>query len=134
MKFTYLLDSSVLIALSDETHTAHRVATAWFANMGGRFATCPITQMALLRYTLRINPGSLFQDVKQLLRLITSMPGHEFWADTTNCLSLPDKGILGHGHVTDSYLVDLAKSNGGRIATLDRRMADVFSATAQLVS
>ena len=133
MSGIYLLDASVLIALCDKAHTAHDLATAWFADMGGRFATCPVTQMALLRHTLRVNHRSSFHDAKRVLQLISDMPNHEFWPAGVDCLSLPDRGVLGHGHLTDAYLVALARKNKGRIATLDRRMADVFSPVAFLV-
>ena len=131
---SYLLDSCVLIALCDIDHLAHRQATDWFESTGGNFATCPITQLALLRYALRVNRQSSFQEAKKVLKLISSMPGHEFWDDSIDCRSLPAKGILAHGHLTDSYLVTLALSKGCRIATLDRRMADVYSPTALFLS
>jgi len=135
MDAPYLLDCNILIAICDEDHIAHRTANNWFiAIRPARFATCPISQMSLLRYILRMVPRPTFQEAKESLRIIESAPGHEFWPDFYDCLSLPDKGIIGHGHVTDAYLVNLAKANGGRVATLDRRMADVFAPTAFLVS
>lgn len=130
-----LLDCNILIAICDEGHSAHNIATDWFAAIRPtRFATCPITQMSLLRHLVRIFPKVPFHEAKHTLQRVSDIPGHEFWPDLYDCLSLPDKGILGHGHVTDSYLVNLAKANGGQVATLDRRMADVFSPTAFLIS
>ena len=134
MECPHLLDACVLIALADKLHTFHRFANFWFdANRNGQFATCPITQMALLRHMLREYPELSFQLVKYELQLISDLPTHEFWPDNFDCLSLPDRGILGAKHLTDAYLVNLAKTNGGRIATLDHRMADVYSPTAFLI-
>lgn len=134
MENVNLLDGCVLIALSDQYHVSHRHATEWFAaKRNVRFATCPVTQMALYRYLLRVYPEQPFHEAKKTLRLLSVLPAHEFWPDTYDCLDLPKNGILGHSHLTDAYLVNLAKANGGRVATLDRRMADVFAPTAFLV-
>ena len=134
MESVNLLDACVLIALGDDIHTAHQLADDWFeANRDCRFSTCPVTQMALLRHMLRSYPELPFFNAKYALRRICESPNHEFWPDNFDCLSLPDEGIRRHGHVTDAYLVNLAKANGGRIATLDRRMADVFAPTAFLI-
>ncbi len=135
MEATLLLDCCVLIAISEEANTAHTVVTDWFdAIRPIRFATCPITQMALLRHLVRVFPKAPFHEAIKALQSISDLPGHEFWPDNYDCLSLPSKGILGHKHVTDAYLVSLAQTHGGRVATLDRRMADVYAPTAFLVS
>lgn len=134
MEDVNLLDACVLIALGDDEHTAHQQASIWFdVNRTGRFATCPVTQMALLRYMLRLYPELSLPQASRALRRISALPTHEFWPDTFDCLYLPEKGILGHSHLTDAYLVNLAKEKGGRVATLDHRMADVFAPTAFLV-
>lgn len=134
MESANLLDACVLIALGDDLHTAHQRANAWFAaNKTCAYATCPITQMALLRHMLRVYPELSLHKANHALRRISALPTHEFWPDVYDCLSLPDKGILGSKHLTDAYLVQLAKSNGGRVATLDHRMADVYSPTAFLI-
>ncbi len=49
----WLLDSSVLIALTDEEHTAHDHVVAWLGATR-RFASCPITEGALVRYLVRL--------------------------------------------------------------------------------
>ncbi len=43
-----LLDANVLIALAVENHASHSQAVAWFATLKEPFATCEITQGALL--------------------------------------------------------------------------------------
>ena len=47
----YLLDANVLIALTTPEHTLNNRAAAWF-RAGHKFATCPITQGALIRLSL----------------------------------------------------------------------------------
>lgn len=48
----WLLDPSVLIALTDREHVHHRRAAAWMSQ-GVQFATCPIVEAALARHLVR---------------------------------------------------------------------------------
>ncbi|MDQ3528256.1 MAG: hypothetical protein M3424_10365, partial [Actinomycetota bacterium] len=48
----YLLDANVLIALVVTDHEHHARAAAWMSP-GRRFAVCPVTQGALVRFLLR---------------------------------------------------------------------------------
>lgn len=126
---TYLLDVNVLIALVDSAHVQHDVAHGWFAQVGKRsFATCPITENGLLRIVGHSrypnSPGSPAA-VAPILLALRAMPGHRFWPDTISMLDPAhiDMGRLSsHGQVTDSYLLALAQSKGGRLASLDRRL------------
>jgi uncharacterized protein len=127
---TYLLDVNVLIALIDPLHVQHDSAHAWFARAGSkRFATCPITENGLLRivghpkYPNSPGPPSV---VTQSLTAIRALSGHEFWTDK---ISIADTGrvaaaeLTSHSRVTDSYLLALARAHGGRLATMDHRLA-----------
>ena len=52
--------------------------------------------------------------------------GHEFWPDDLDLLNDPrvsTTNILTHGQVTDTYLLALAVTHGGRLATFDRRLS-----------
>jgi uncharacterized protein len=119
-----LLDANVLIALSAVDHTEHARARAWF-NRDHPFATCPITQGALIRFHLRWSGASSIQAAKALLGRICALPSHQFWAADASCLDLPELGVLGHKQVTDAYLVLLASRNQGRLATMDEALAAV---------
>jgi len=127
---TYLLDVNVLIALVDPAHVQHEQAHAWFARTGKKsFATCPITENGLLRivghpkYPNSPGPPS---EVMPALTAIRALPGHCFWAGK---ISIADESCISaaclssHARVTDVYLLALAKSHGGRLATMDHRMA-----------
>ena len=62
----------------------------------------------------------------QSLVAIRGLPGHVFWPDD---VSIADSSFLAaellssHSRVTDSYLLALAHAKGGRLATLDRKLA-----------
>jgi predicted nucleic acid-binding protein len=64
--------------------------------------------------------------VAPLMASLCALPGHVFWADD---ISLLDAGkfdlvrLLNASQVTDSYLLALACSHGGKLATFDRRLA-----------
>jgi uncharacterized protein len=129
----YLLDANVLIALTDVDHTSYEIATAWFQNTGGLFATCPVTQGALIRFIVRVKPVAGLPGAKALLKEVVSVKGHEFWPDSLSFVQLPDTGVTGYRQVTDAYLVALARHHKGRLATLDRALAAIHSAVAVLV-
>lgn len=127
---TFLLDVNVLIALIDPAHVQHDAAHEWFARTGRRaFATCPITENGLLRivghpkYPNSPGPPSAVAESLAALRLL---PGHVFWPDD---ISIADGSHLdwarlsSHSRVTDSYLLALAGAHGGRLASMDHRLA-----------
>ncbi|MEZ5353468.1 MAG: TA system VapC family ribonuclease toxin [Bryobacteraceae bacterium] len=118
----YLLDSNVLIALATPDHTAHKRALLWF-QPGKDFATCPITEGALVRFYLRMAERGSAGEAKSLLARITQLPGHVFWPDDAPYSDMPERGVIGHRQVTDAYLVCLAAKHGGVLATMDDSMA-----------
>jgi toxin-antitoxin system PIN domain toxin len=120
----YLLDASVLIPLVDENHTQHERARAWFVR-GTPFATCPITQGALLRFHLREIKRSTIVSAKLLLERITALPNHDFWPDDASYEEIPTKGVVGYRQVTDAYLVLLAAKHDGMLATMDEALATI---------
>ena len=126
----HLLDVNVLIALVDPAHIEHDQAHDWFARIGHKaFATCPLTENGLVRiighpkYPNSPGPPSA---VLQSLTAIRGLPGHRFWPDD---LSIADAGFFAaellssHSRVTDSYLLALAHAKGGRLATMDQKLA-----------
>ena len=123
----YLLDVNVLLALGDPQHVHHVAAHTWFAEHGRTaWATCPITENAFVRIASHPRypnrPGEA-PVVLELLRRMCAGDGHLFWADT---ISLRDMVVrdsaLTHRQVTDVFLLALAVSHAGRLATLDRHI------------
>jgi uncharacterized protein len=120
-----LLDVNVLVALFDPDHVHHEAAHGWFgAQRAGGWATCPLTENGLIRIlsnpvysTAPERPGN----VAERLRTFRASGHHAFWPDDA---SLCDERLFGlsvsHRHLTDVYLLGLAKAHGGRLATFDR--------------
>lgn len=127
---TFLLDSSVLIALTAAEHVHHQRAVAWASDLS-RFAVCPVTEGALVRFAVRL--GARATEVQQTLRLLRSRKGFEFWPDSISYVDLDLGHVRGHAQVTDSYLAGLATSRGGMLATLDQDLAQQFPESALLL-
>ena len=136
-----LLDASVLIALFDVGHVHHDVAHDWFGDNRARgWATSPLTENALLRIVSNPKYGSNWERAPILARRLQTFcasADHQFWPDT---LSLGDSAVFdlslaSHQHLTDVYLLGLAKTRGGVLATFDRTVpfAAVFGATREMV-
>lgn len=86
------------------------------------FATCPITQGALLRFHMRWSEQPSFPEAKLLLQAVCNHHLHQFWRDDLECSDIPEKGVRGHKQVTDAYLAGLAAAHSGVLATMDEAL------------
>ncbi len=125
----YLLDVNLLLALCDAQHSAHDDAHAWFARTSAAgWASCPLTENGFVRIasnprypTLNATPAA----ITGLLTAFCAMPSHTFWPDS---ISLTDRERFtlplapGSAALTDIYLLALAVAQGGKLATLDRKI------------
>jgi hypothetical protein len=71
---------------------------------------------------------------KTFLGRITGLPNHVFWPDSLGYGDVGMQGVVGHRQVTDAYLAQLARTNGGRLATFDEGLAAVHGDLAELIS
>lgn len=126
-----LLDSNVLIALAVEEHVHHAAAHSWLAGHPGPFASCPVTQGALLRMVIRT--GATAAQAQRLLGAATADARHEFWPDDLGYADVRLDGVLGHRQVTDAYLAALARRRGGRLVTFDGGLAALHADVSQVV-
>lgn len=127
---TFLLDVNVLIALIDPGHVAHDAAHDWFGREGNRsWATCPLTENGVVRIVgnprYPNSPGSPAA-AAEIISAMRALDGHVFWPDEISLFNSADVDparILTSAQVTDTYLLALAKSRGGMLATFDRRLS-----------
>lgn len=128
---TCLLDSNVLVALVQENHVHSQRAGAWFQGLDEPYATCPITQGALLRLLLRggVSPA----DARCSLESVVGDERHRFWPDELDYLVVRLDGVVGHRQVTDAYLAGLARANNGQLVTFDRGLAALHHDVAVLI-
>ena len=123
-----LLDVNVLIALLDGSHAFHAKAHAWWAaHATSGWASCPLTENAVVR--IMGHPSYSATRHFTALEIITALASfasgtdHLFWPDD---LSFRDHAVFDpskiHGpkQLTDLYLLALAMTKGGRLATFDQ--------------
>lgn len=130
----HLLDINLLIALAWPSHVHHRDAHAWFARKADSgWATCPLTEIGFVR--ISSSPTIIPEAVtpREALAVLGKMKDHEhhvFWPDSISvdhARYVPSGLLVGHGQVTDAYLLGLARRNHGRLATLDRSVAALLT-------
>ena len=131
-----LLDVNVLVGLLSEDSEFHTSAQRWFLqNAKKGWATCPFTQAAFVR--IISNPAASRNVIRpaqaiEVLETSLRFPVHEFWKDE---LSIAEATftfrdfLTGHQQITDAYLLGLCQRRKGRLATFDRGIAALASAS-----
>lgn len=127
-----LPDVNVLVALTSSAHQHHRRAHAWLATVT-TFATTPLTECGLVR--LLLNPAVVGQrvTVRQAIDVLRGVRAHEratFLPDASSLAAgaVDLIGLVGHRQVTGFHLVNLVASQGGVLATFDRRILQSLAA------
>lgn len=121
-----LLDVNLLVALCVDVHVHHSRAHVALRGFGS-WATCPITEAALVR--LLLNPLTTglklaAADVLGVLEAVRVQPGWRFLPDSSS-LAVPriaTETLVGTKQVTDFHLVNLAAESDAVLATFDRRL------------
>lgn len=131
MSKSVLLDANVLVALLVADHVHHDAAEQWLAESAEPFATCPITEGALVR--LMVREGRAAAEAQSLVRALHGIERHEFWPEALSYGDVRMAGIVGHRQVTDAYLAELARARGSRLATFDGGLASLHSDVADLI-
>jgi toxin-antitoxin system PIN domain toxin len=125
----FLLDVNVLIALIDPAHVHHDAAHAWFEAHGrNHWATSPITENGVIRIVSHPKYPNCVGTPAVAIAVITrlrQLPGHDFWPDDISLAEgkhIKQDRLLTSAQVTDSYLLALARSHDGQLATFDNRL------------
>jgi predicted nucleic acid-binding protein len=122
------------LALTVSSHVHHTAASNWFAASDFPFATCSITQGAMLRLHMVLKASGSFEAAQAVLLRLIDHPRHRFWVDDLGYGALRSRGIQGHRQVTDAYLVALAARHKGRLATFDKGLAALHPKVADLIA
>jgi hypothetical protein len=128
-----LPDVNVLLALVWSNHPHHDSAHAWFAREAASgWATCLLTQTALLRLSLNDKVVGVAIDCRtavQLLEGIIAHPNHHFieaapaLSGTTFDELVPR--IAGYRQVSDASLLYIARMHGLKLVTLDQAIMSI---------
>jgi toxin-antitoxin system PIN domain toxin len=124
-----LLDTSVLIALCDPSHSMHGAALGWLGQVTGGVATCPIVENGAVRILSQPKYASgtpiSTSSAVFAVREIRNVTGYEFWADDLSLLDadrFDATALMGPSQITDSYLLALAVNRDAVLVTLDTRL------------
>lgn len=125
----HLLDVNALIAYGFRRHDSHDQVGSWIlSRKGDHFLTCPITELGFVR--VLGNARTYGMDVIRAKELLLDLKARialplEFIPDTNDVGSLP-RWVKTPLRVTAGHLVQLAKSNGAVLATLDKGIPGAF--------
>lgn len=128
---TRLLDANVLIAAVVVEHVHHEAAERAVASGEAPFATCPLTELALVRFLVR--EGTPAGQAAAVLEAVARHPRHRSWPADLPASDVRWDTVQGQRQVTDAYLAALARAHGGRLLTLDRGLAAAHPDVAELV-
>lgn len=129
----WLVDGNILAAYVLSGHPFHATAVEWFRQLNDRFATCSVTQGTLLRLHMKVAIDGTAAAAWKALAGVEAHPLHDYWDDDLPYRLVPHPLIQGHRQVTDAWLVELARRNGGKVATLDKGMAATYPGDAVLI-
>jgi uncharacterized protein len=119
---------NVLVALLVPTHEHHALARRWVTSTGavGGWATCPLTELGVIRVCAQLPVGSRppRATADALLQLRVTNSGHLFWPDAISpAIMLELRQAETARQVTDRYLLGLARRYRGRVVTCDHGLA-----------
>ena len=125
-----LLDVNVWVALFDDAHQFSERANAFIDARGTRIATCPLVENGVIRVMSLPGYGKRgglpIRVVRERLREACAALDHEFWPDDISLRSnehVDFDRVQGHNQITDLYLLALAVSRKGRLASFDQAIA-----------
>lgn len=125
-----LPDGNLLIALKHSEHADHAKAVKFFAD-NPQVATCPITELNLVRVLMQLNYSG--EQADALLQDFVTKHRSRLVAADLSATAI--KGLCkAHRITTDAYLAQLAKTHGLSLATLDAQLARTFPGIAQLIA
>ena len=111
-----LLDVNLLLACAWQSHVRHAAAVAWLRTTSAAHV-CTAVELGFLRVSMgpafRVPFAAALQALNDAKRRgsMTPLPGD------LEMSRLPQ--LRTHSEVTDAYLIELARANGLRLATLD---------------
>lgn len=132
---TWLLDGNVLVAMSLPDHVYFDRTHDWLAALDPHdaVATCPLTEGTLLRLHLQHARDKSVFAAWNALRNLRAHLRHVFWPDHFSYSEIDPARLTGHRQITDSWLVELARRKGGKLATLDLALSVLWPESAVLI-
>jgi len=124
-----LPDANLLVAFTWRNHQ-HNAAAEGFFQKYPKVATCPLTELALVRIWMQ--KGASGTDADRALKDSVSKYRSRLIPDDLSATAIAGLN-QGHRETTDSYLATLAKHHGIRFATLEEALAKRFPGFSEWV-
>ena len=128
----WLLDGDVLVALAIEDHVHRQRCLRWFAGIR-YFATCPTTEGSLLRVHMRLAEDRSAAAAWHALQAYRAHPKHVSWTENFSYAEIPSARLTHPRQITDAWLAELARRNGGKLATLDLELSTLWPDSTLLI-
>jgi len=125
---TYLLDVNALVALGFANHEFHDRLASWVRVQQAPLATCSITELGFTRVLAQAPAyGLTIAHARTLLLRLKRANASRFTfiTDDHDISHLPT-WVKTSKQTTDGHLVELARENGGVLATLDGRIPGAY--------
>ena len=127
----FLLDVNALLAMGYVVHVHYERVSRWISQLDAEygndptiFATCPITELGFVRVgSGKAGYAKSVRAARDDLEDLKSSMGMRFLPDDIPSRHLP-AWVRKSQQTTDGYLLALAKSHDGFLATLDRFIPD----------
>lgn len=129
---TWLLDGNVLIAMAVVDHPHRARCLCWFAGIAS-FATCPVTEGTLLRLHMQYASDKSIAAAWRTLETYHAHPRHVSWQENFSYAEIDPTRLTGLRQITDSWLAELARRQGGRLATLDAALSVLWPESVVLI-
>ena len=129
---TYLLDGNVLIAMAIVNHLHRQRCLSWFSGIES-FSTCPVTEGTLLRIHKQQAVDQSIAAAWQTLQAYHAHPRHIFWPENFSYTEINPTRLTDHRQITDTWLAELARHKGGKLATLDTALHVLWPESTILV-
>ena len=128
-----LLDVNVLIALAWPNHIHHHAVRSWFLEWKAEngWASCPLSEAGFVRVCcnrLAVKQAVTPYEAISVLRQLRRSGSHSFWPLKHSMVDLDPRLVdrmQGYRQVTDALLLSVALRQGGCLATLDSRLAQL---------
>lgn len=131
---TWLLDGSVLVAMSLNGHPHHNRVHAWLASVSNdHFATCPVTEGTLLRLHMQQAYDQTAGAAWIVLSDLHAHPRHVFWPENFSYTEISPTRLTGYRQITDAWLAELAKRKDAKLATLDEPLSALWPDSTLLI-
>ncbi len=128
----WLLDGNILIAMALQHHPHRARCLKWFADIPA-FATCSVTEGTLLRIHMQYAADNSAAAAWRTLAAYHAHPKHVFWPESFSYTKIDPSRLISHRQITDSWLAELARRKGGKLATLDEALSALWPESTLLI-